>query len=335
MKRMGSGSAHLREGSAFSASPRFGLVAIVVMIAVAGCVKSAVDEPVGTAATNESAEVAAPRTGALSVLAVFADRTPLAGVNVTVGNESLVTNASGLARFPALFAGTHTLVAAKTAHRTAQQLVTIVGGSETTAEVVLAAEEGGQHAHSVGFAAHRDLYRFDGHFDCTAIYLIVPGDCLIVVENVTRSAGAPDPISNVTTERNVIDFALDLNWSALVVEMTWEEPSPPTTDGMTLALEPAEAPVDGHAAKYARVDGGSPLRVELTPGVKHASATLDDMPKPEGGEVLRARAFVRGHAHHPAGTDFLGLGTAIDFRFTLYVSVFYGEPAPEGYTAIG
>lgn len=276
----------------------------------------------------------APQTGALTVLAVFADRTPLAGVNVSVANESQLTDASGVARFPALPAGTHTLVATKTAHRAAQQQVTIVAGAQNSAEVVLAAEDGGQHAHKVGFAAHTDVYAFEGHFDCTAVYVIIPGDCLIVVENATHTAGLPDPVSNATTERNVIDFPLDVNWSALVVEMTWEEPMPPTSEGMTLALEPAEAPIDGHSAKYARVDGTSPLRLELLPGAKHETATEEDMPKPEGGEVLRARAFVRGYGHHPAGTDFLGVGAAKDFTFTLYVSVFYGEPAPSGYTAI-
>ena len=314
-------------------------LALVLVALLAGCVRPSA-EPVAPAAEASPADAPdaptpeAPRNGSLRVLAVFADRTPLAGVTLRVGNESRVTDASGLARFEALPAGTHTLVATKTAHRTAQQQVSIVPGGETTAEVVLAAEDGGQHAHKVGFDAHTDVYVFDGHFDCTAIYLIIPGDCLIVVENVTRTLGVSDPVSNTTTERNVIDFPLDVNWSALVVEMTWTEPTPPTADGMTLALEPAEAPVDGHAAKYARVAGGSPLRVELVPGAQHPSATLDDMPKPEGGEVIRARAFVKGHAHNPGGTDFLGVGAATDFRFTLYVSVFYGDPAPAGYTAV-
>lgn len=255
-------------------------------------------------------------------------------MNVTVGNESQETDATGLARFAALPAGAHTLVATKAAHRAAQQEITIVAGEESHAEVVLAAEDGGQHAHDAGFGAHADRYRFDGHFDCTAVYVIIPGDCLIVVENVTSSAGVPDPLSGATTETNVIEFALDVNWSAMIVEMTWEEPMPPTTDGMTLALEPAEAPEDGHSAKYARVAGGSPLRIELLPGVKHETATEDDMPNPDGGEVLRTRAFVKGLAHNPAGTEFLGVGAAVKFEFVLYASIFYGEAPPAGYSAI-
>lgn len=257
------------------------------------------------------------------MLAVFADKSPLAGVRVEVANQSAQTDATGAARFDALPAGTHALLATKPAHRAAQQSVEIVAGAQTQTEVVLAAEDGGQHAHAAGFAAHSDTYVFEGRFDCTAIYLIIPGDCLIVVQNATGAAGLPDPVSNATTERNVIDFPLDLNWSRLVVEMTWSDPAVPTVDGMTLALEPAEAPADGHAAKYARTNGASPLRVELAPGVKHETATGDDMPNPEGGEVIRARAFVRGYAHNPGGTTFLGVGATTDFRFTLTVTIDY------------
>jgi hypothetical protein len=311
---------------------RLALLLALALLA-AGCVRPEA-EPLaeaGIAATptapeassgNETVPVAT--TGSLGVLAVFADRTPLAGVEVAVANETRTTDGAGVARFDALPAGTHTLLATKTAHRAAQLEVSITAGAHTDVEVVLAAEAGGQHAHAVGFEAHSDTYVFEGHFDCTAIYVIIPGDCLILIENVTKTAGLPDPASNTTTERNIIDFPLDVDWSRLVVEMTWEEPSPPTTDGMTLALEPAEAPADGHAAKYARASGVSPLRIDLLAGVKHETATEEDMPNPLGGEVIRARSFVKGHAHNPGGTDFLGVGATTDFRFTLTVTITYG-----------
>lgn len=304
-------------------------LALVVALAFAGCVRPApeteADEDLVAAEVEDAPPAPAPppTTGALVVTAVFADRTPLVGVQLDVANETRTTDATGVARFDALPVGMHTLLATKTAHRDAQQQVEVQGGAEVAIEVVLAAEEGGQHAHAVGFDAHQDVYTFEGHYDCTAIYLIIPGDCLIVVENATSTTGLPDPISGTTTERNVIDFPLDVNWSLLVVEMSWDEPDPPTADGMTLALEPAEAPTDGHAAKYARAAGGSPLRLTLEPGVKHETATETDMPNPLGGEVIRARAFVKGHAHNPGGTDLLGVGVAKDFRFTLTVRVTY------------
>lgn len=300
-----------------------------LLLLVPGCVRPESDAPAGEDLVAAAADVgaapvpSAPTTGALLVTAVFADKTPLAGVKLEVANETRTTNMTGVARFDALPEGAHTLVATKTAHRAAQQQVEVRAGGETSVEVVLAAEDGGQHAHAVGFEAHEDVYTFEGHFDCSATYVIITGDCLILVENVTSTAGAPDPASGATTENNVIDFPLDLNWSLLVVEMTWQEPNPPTSDGMTLALEPAEAPADGHAAKYARAQGASPLRLELHPSVQHETATEEDMPNPLGGEVLRARAFVKGYAHNPGGTTFLGVGAAQGFAFTLTVRVTY------------
>lgn len=312
--------------------PQVRATLLLLALLAAGCVAPAAQTLDPTPAAPDAEPLAPAQqptearatNGSVSILAVFADRTPLAGVKLELGNETRTTDATGMARFDPVAPGSYTLVASKAAHRTAQQHVEVVAGAQTSAEVVLAAESGGQHAHGIGFDAHTDRYVFEGRFDCTAIYLIIPGDCLILVENVTKTAGLPDPVSSTTNETNLIDFPLDVNWTRLVVEMEWNETSPPTADGMTLALEPAEAPSDGHAAKYARVAGGSPLRLELVPGVKHETATQEDMPKPEGGEVLRARAFVKGHAHNPGGTDFLGVGAAVDFRFTLTVSITYG-----------
>lgn len=304
---------------------------LAALVLLAGCVRPT-DEP-GAAERVQPAALAdtpgvtnasdAPTTGRLVVLAVFSDKTPLPGVKIEVANESAQTDAEGIARFDAVAAGTHTLVATKTAHRAAQQTIEVVAGAEARTEVVLAAEDGDQHAHAVGFEAHKDTYVFEGHFDCTAVYLIIPGDCMLLVDNVTESAGVENPASNATTEKNIIDFPLDVNWSRLVVEMTWTEPTPPTSEGMTLALEPAEAPADGHSAKYARADGASPLRIEMLPGVKHDTATEEDMPNPQGGEVIRARAFVRGYAHNAGGLGFLGVGAATSFTFTLTVTIVY------------
>ena len=286
---------------------------------------------------NGSADAppAAPTTGSLVVLARMPDGTPLVGTQIEARNATRTTGSDGTTRFDALEPGSVEVVARKAGHRTARIAVEIVAGQETRTETVLAADGNDQHAHEHGVYAHRDLYTFEGHFDCSATYLIITGDCLVVVENVTRTAGAPDPISGMTTERHLIDFPLDVNWTTLIVEMEWDAQLETQATGgeMQLALEPAEAPADGHAAKYARVVGGSPLRIEMTPGVPHETATLDDMPNPNGGEVIRSRVFVTGVGHNAGGQGFLGVGAAAQHPFTLLVSIFYVEPAPAGYTA--
>jgi len=310
---------------------------LCAVVALAGCLGATRIEE--SALSEDDHGVPPPTvqndTGRVVVLALFTDRSPLPGVLVETGNLSATTDAEGVARL-ALPAGFHTLVATKAAHRGAQAGIDVAPGAETTVEMVLASAEGGSHAHRAGFGAHHDTYRFEGHFDCSLTAVVLTGDCLLLVTNATERAGAPDPVSGATRERHVIDFPLDLTWSHLIVEMTWRaDPSTPATgEGMSLALEPAEAPTHGYAPKYARAAGGSPLRIDLFPGEAHASATADDKPNPLGGEVIRARAFVLGAGHNAGGQGYLGVSAARDHAFELVVTVFYGERAPEGYSGL-
>ncbi|HEX2021133.1 MAG TPA: carboxypeptidase-like regulatory domain-containing protein [Candidatus Thermoplasmatota archaeon] len=315
------------------------LAPLLVALLLAGCFGAEAEPPADDASAQPEGPgdaVAAPATGALLVRARMPDRTLLPGAEITVGNDTRTTDARGEARFEGLAPGEHAVEARKEAHRTAQLVATVVAGSTVEVDAELAALEGDQHAHENGVFAHRDAYVFQGHFDCSATYVIITGDCLLLVDNVTTTAGLPDRPGDSTDERYLIDFALDATWSHLVVEMTWKAnaSTPATGEGMTLALEPAEAPADGHAAKYARASGGAPLRIELRPGVPHETATVGDQPNPDGGEVIRARAYVMGAGHKPGGTDYLGVGAAVEHDFTLYVSIFYGGEAPSGYTAI-
>ena len=311
-------------------------LALALVLLAAGCVRPQdaplPGEPISAASLVPAPGAAAPATGDVVVRARMPDLQPLPGVVVTAANVTATTDAEGLARLAGLPAGTHALEARKEAHRTALLDVDVRANATSEVEVVLAALTGDQHAHEKGLFAHRDLYAFQGHFDCSATYVIITGDCLLVVENATGQQ-----VGGGTSERHLIDFPLDASWATLVVEMTWTSnlSTPATGEHMTLALEPAEAPADGHAAKYARAVGGSPLALRLENGVRHETATAEDMPNPDGGEVIRARAYVAGLAHNAGGAGFLGVGAAAQHDFTLHVSIFYGEPAPDGYSALG
>lgn len=334
---------------------RLGSALVALAAVLAGCIgapQSPASEPLAPASQEDAPDSQAPardapasgepprenRTGTLVVTTRMPDRSALAGVEVTIGasNVTGATDASGSVTFERVPVGSTLVTARKAAHRTAQVSSQIAAGATTTLELELAPERDDQHAHEKGVFQHFDQYRFEGHFDCSATYVIVTGDCFILLDNVSGQAGAPARPGDVTSERNLIDFPLDATWRTLVVEMTWDAtaPTPATGEGMSLALEPAEAPADGHAAKYARVAGGSPLRVEMAPGVRHETATEQDMPNPEGGEVLRARVFLTGASHNPGGTTFLGVGATVQHDFALVVSIFYGEPAPEGYSGL-
>lgn len=291
------------------------LVTILGLVLLAGCVKpdAATPEPIVTLAAVE------PTTGTLIVHALMPDLQPLAGVQVRVADVNATTDQDGIARLHDLPAGTHDLEARKEAHRTSIQTVTVRANATTDVDVILAPAANDQHAHERGLLAHADVYEFTGHFDCSATYVIITGDCVVVLENVTGQR------VDGTSERHVIDFPLDASWSTLRLDMTWNAtlPTPATGEGMTLALEPAESPTDGHAARYAHAAGGSPLTLQLQNGVRHETATAEDMPNPSGGEVLRARAYVMGAGHDAANAGFLGVGATAKHAFTLRVTITY------------
>lgn len=313
---------------------RVAIVALVLLLA--GCVKPAPTPQPETTLAMDIPVLAAPQHGSARVVVRMSDETPLADAAVTIGNLTQLTNANGTTTFTQLSLGTHNVSATKTAHRASQASVTIQADQEAVLDIVLPLEDGANHAHASGVFAHRDLYKFSGHFDCSATYVIITGDCMTVLTNVSEQSGGPDLTNELTNESNIIPFAVDRNWTAFVAELRWNAgvETPATGQQMTIAFEPAEAPKDGHAAKYAYVEGVSPLRVQLDAGKPGPGATSGDMPNPQGGEILRARAYVAGLGHHPAGQGLLGVGAAHEHEFELFVTIFYGENAPEGYTAL-
>lgn len=318
------------------------LLLVALLVApLTGCVGSedpldaAALDPVASEGPAPAAEAStAAGFGSLRVFAHLPDRSPLANVSVEVANRTALTGVDGLARFADLPIGFYEVNATKEGHRAARVGVQVTSGAEAYTEAALSVAAAAAPAAPVAHADAPEVYEFEGYFECSATYLIVTGDCLTLVDNVTSQAGAPVSPGESSNTLNAFEFPLDLGWKSAVLELEWAQTATSTTDGMSIALEPTEAPADGHAARYARVQGQSVLRLELHAGEKHETATADDMPNPLGGEIVRARVFQLGEFHNPGGTPFLGVGAALGQRFTLYVSVFYGERAADDYSAL-
>jgi hypothetical protein len=330
------------------------LVALLALALFAGCVDLvaplAEDDLLGARSGSNgpdaSREGAAPggsavaraAAGDLRLFVHARDLAPIANATVTVDNRTATTGADGIAKLRGLPVGLQEARVEKPGYRAARLGVEIHEGVEAYAEATLALDEGlgmvAEGAHD-GHVDARVVLEYEGYFDCSATYVIITGDCLTVVQNVTSSAGAPVQPGDSTNEANAFDFPLDLGWKSAVLELEWTQATTSVSSGMSISVEPTEAPADGHAARYARVEGESILRMQLDAGVKHETATADDMPNPLGGELVRARVFLLGEADNPGGTDFLGVGASLGQRFTLYVTVFYDEVAPASYTIKG
>lgn len=282
--------------------------------------------------------------GSLLVTIVTPDLYAIEGATVLVAGSEKTTDANGNAQFEDLPPGLAVIEAHKDGFRSASAGADIKAGEQATARVkLLPGESPTQPAPAPTNSSavpspaaatpqnYTEQFTLNGYFDCSATYLIITGDCLLIVDTAAEELGLPDRPGNATKEEYVLDFPLDLRWQYVDVEMQWNASSP-LGEQMTLAVEPAEAPADGHAAKYARTAGPSPLHIRIDAGVAHPNATASadgeapDMPNALGGEVLRTRSYVEGLAHNPGGTTFLGVGAALQQRFQVVVTVHYGPP---------
>lgn len=187
-----------------------------------------------------------------------------------------------------------------------------------------------------------------GYYDCGLEFVILSGDCMILYENVTCELGDCQE-SPVFAEENAYFYNVSERWSQIVIEMVWEEGGQNQLDGMHLYLARPDASGDpaAHHVKYAVAEGPQqPLRIDLIQGAAHDTAENDpatDEPivlGPAGGEVV-ILALPRGQLAEAAGQVcdepghcFLGVGAALDLKFTVYVSVFFNQVAPDGYTRL-
>lgn len=171
-------------------------------------------------------------------------------------------------------------------------------------------------------------YEFHGLFECSATYLIITGDCLAPVEYAAKQAGLPYD-KNATNDRYTFLFDIGDGWTQLEIVQTWQDPVAGAGNMMRVNLEPIDSNnTEGHSPRYARAEGGSPVRLVLdNDGQPAETASDEEMVLPEQGGTLRTRTFHLGfqETHNPGGTAFLGTGAAIEQAFTVYVNVTYGR----------
>lgn len=312
------------------------LVAAVLLLA--GCAGPAdVDDGGPDATAADGLDDQEQAFGSLLVAVMTPHIVPIEGALVSVAGIEQETDSQGQAAFDALTPGAYVVEVREDTHGSSSAAVRVEAGQQARLTVKLVSTSIDAPASGSG----PQQFHLNGFFDCSATYLIITGDCMTALDFVLVNAtGACAPVcpGDYTNEVYYLDFPLHANWTTIVAEMHWE---PGTTAGakMTFAVEPAEWDAEGHAPKYARAAGGSPLILRLENGVPHATADASadgvtpGMPQAAGGEVLRTRSYVQGEAHNPGGTNFLGVGAAFDQEFDVLVTVFYGELAPEGFTA--
>jgi hypothetical protein len=279
------------------------------IVLLAGCAEAADDETVDAALASPD----------LIIFGVITDPSlqPLAGVNVTIVERNLTefSKIDGSFRFPAIPQGIYTLHA-NGANLIAREVAIRPGLNES---ITLALETSAEEARI-------DTAHYRGHMQCGAEYIIIAGAC----DRPSTEFGGPEAID----QESVFTHPVDTAWTAIVVDVVFEVQ--PTFDGIRVTTRGTD---DSDALneydEYAKSHGSESFTFRIEPGQTYEGGARE---VPANATQFVLDVFAQGYEWHTVcdPTDstncFLGAGAGIDIKFDIYVSTFYIDPAPAGYT---
>lgn len=295
------------------ATVKHALFLALVPLLAAGCIGAEPPDAVDNA-TNQTRPGQAP--GDLDIRVTDASMQPVPDATVTTdeGHEGR-TGPQGQAILTELPPGPVTLHVDANGYEPLQRTAHVTPGTTTETTVIL---QGTTHATVQRF-------ELNGFFECSATYLIITGDCLAPARAIQQELGL-GPEVNASNHRFVLPFQIHDGWTTIHVTQTWDDAALTAGAMMRVNLEPTDPSTrEGHSPHYARAEGISPLEMTLEAGETHTTASDEEPRIPLEGAQLRTRTFHLGleGTHNPAGTNFLGLGAAIQQPFTVLVEVTY------------
>ena len=274
---------------------------------------------------DDPATSVAPST--MSIVGLVQDESlnPIPGANVTVRlmGRGTVTDAAGGFRFDGLAPSAYLVDVNATGFEPAS----------LTAE-----PQAGQNA-SLGFVLMQvpslrprvTVEHFKGTYECAFEALIIPGSCDVLLEETGQS-----PFEDLST----FQMGLDRRWQSVAVDVDFDLSANPGLEGLRLVVRGLrDADSSGTYEQYGRFWGEQPFTAILD-----VNGTYPDGGGPVPGNLtaLELVVYPQGHGWHEVcdPTDaspfdcFLGAGAGTDVQFDLYVTVFYNQAAPEGYTLL-
>jgi len=233
-----------------------------------------------------------------------------ATVRLVEANLTLLTHDDGSFGFQAVAPRVYTVEASLAGYRT-NVLVARPDTNAASLDFVL--------QKAVSLAPRQEQFHFRGQLDCSERTLIVRGSC--------------DAGTGVMANQTRYSFVLAVPWNTTVVDLVF--PSDATTQpgvgGFRLSVlgNSQDAPL-GTEFLYGRFSGHRSFTTRLDPGTSYPDGT-----RPVDNSTSRFRMEVDplgACAPDPVGQCADGAGAGTNVQFDLYVTVFYGLPAPPGFT---
>lgn len=167
---------------------------------------------------------------------------------------------------------------------------------------------------------------FQGIWQCAAEYLIITPNC----DEAVRLIGGP----TVTEGESEFDLLTEPNWKTMVVDVVYDGGHPGIAGLRTAVSATLDSNELGSYEKYGDFSGPESFTFHIEPGATYS----EGVPIPSNATGLRLNVYPLSHGYHAtcddiSGPCFLGVGAAVDVQFELIVTLWYVEPAPEGWTA--
>lgn len=292
-------------------------LAVMLLAGLAGCAGS------GTGQTRSQEEDPSATHGNVVGLVTDDEALPLGEVSIRLKSVkvspiaiSILTNSDGRFRLERVPAGRQTVLAEKIGYNPVETTITVVPGTDTTVRIVLTPKPVEEYKVI-------PLEPLRGHYDCAAEWIANTGSCDYEVKNATGTY-----VLNVVNNHT---FEVPAGWGGLLFEVTWQAGVQSAIEGIRFQMESQE----DLGGMFIKQDAtASPFRITLNAGQVAPDATLG-YPVPQRGVKTWIHVLPLGYfdgATCPVQCG-RGVGAALDLRYSVYITIFFGGPVDDAYTA--
>jgi hypothetical protein len=306
--------------------------ALGVLFALTALILSGCSGGKPTATTTAPADVFldGSGTGVIEVTVVDDAHNPLGAAQVAVREITLsaATDVEGKARFRNIPAGEYTVIASAIGFEQRARRVTVVDDDVVRVQLILPSV-------AIEVAYHDTIGPFNGYFECRMGTLTSTGQCgfvcvVVACVNPVGTTGADDIL--YPNDASVMQYNLTSErYRTIVGDMRWNQGSAATSTALRFAFSHDEREPNHW---WCSAEGPSPLswRYEREGGSTCANVGggTDAQPEPTMDLGLRTYANVP-FGRLPTGGDVAYV--AYQQRFEMVTTIFYGDWAPEGYSA--
>ena len=245
-----------------------------------------------------------------------------AQVALRLFNQSTVTDAAGAFRFEGLPLSAYLVDVNATGFEPATLTAEPSPDGNSSLNFVL--------SQATSLRPRIEVTHLKGIFECAFEAVIIPGSC----DTASTTFGGP----GVFNDTSVFQVGLGRRWQSIVVDVDFEPGNSPGLEGLRLVVRGVDdADKLNEYQQYGRFSGSAPFTARID-----VNGSYDEGTAPVPGNITLAELvmYPQGHGWHQVCEPteqfgcFLGVGAGTDVQFDLYVTVFYNQVAPEGYTLL-